>query len=166
MFKKYFLALFLCVLTSLSIHSSLWATLELNTPAPDFEVTTMDGQTIRLSDLRGQKVFIDFWASWCPPCKGALRLSHKHIDDYKKLCVPLFICTGDDPARATQYIQSAGFNNMTFAFDSDGEISKNYRIRGIPQFYIVDEKGMIAWKSTGVPRNDETFVINALKSLN
>ena len=118
-------------------------------PARDFTLTLFDGETLRLSELRGKVVLIDFWTSWCPPCR---REAPTLADAYRRF-----------EGRGVEFVgvavwdseeQAAGFvrdNNVPYpnGLDSKGSIAIDYGLTGIPEKYIVDQDGRLVRKFVG-----------------
>lgn len=123
--------------------------------APDFELTTFDGQTIRLSALRGQVVVINFWASWCLPCRQEAPILEATWREYRDRGV-VFIGVDylDTETEARAYI--AEFNN-TYPNGPDlgTRIAQAYRIKGVPETYFVDRKGLLQGFFIGPLTRDE-----------
>ena len=121
--------------------------------APDFSLQTLDGQTVTLSDLRGQAVMINLWASWCPPCRQEmpeiLRLYEAHKDQgFTVLAVnSTFQDTASD-ARA--FAREFG---LTFPvlLDETGAVSRRYQLRALPTTFFVDRRGVIQEVVVGGP---------------
>ena len=109
----------------------------------DFEAMSLDGSVIRLSDLRGKKVMLNFWASWCGPCRMEIphmveAYSEHSASGFEILAVNL----REDPARVTQFVSEFG---MTFpiAMDTTGSVGASYYIRSIPTSLFLNEEGII-----------------------
>jgi cytochrome c biogenesis protein CcmG/thiol:disulfide interchange protein DsbE len=112
-------------------------------PAPDFTLTTYDGQEIRLSDLRGQVVIVNFWASWCVPCRDEapdLQRVHERYQDRGVTVVG--IAYTDTEANARAFIEEF---NMTYPTGPDlgTRISDRYNILGVPETFIIDQQGNV-----------------------
>ncbi len=118
-------------------------------PAPDFTLTTFDGETIRLSDLRGQVVVINFWASWCPPCRDEAPYLESTWRKYKDKGV-MFIGVDylDTEKKALEYL--AEFD-ITYPNGPDigTRIADAYRIKGVPETFFVDKRGYVRSVSIG-----------------
>lgn len=116
--------------------------------APDFSLKDLNGKTVKLSDLKGKVVFLDFWASWCPPCQSstpAVEKLHKKYAD-RNVAV-LGINVENDPAAAKNYVQKAG---MTYpVLLADNKTTRAYKIGGIPAFFVISPDGTIARKIVG-----------------
>jgi len=113
----------------------------VNEPAPDFSVTTLDGKEVTLSDLRGRRVIVDFWATWCPPCikeiPHFIRLAKEH--DPIELTI---IGISDEPkSKLRRFAQKEGINYL-IASDELNFAPYN-KITGIPTTFFIDEDGVI-----------------------
>lgn len=112
-------------------------------PAPDFSLTTFDGQTLTLSELQGQVVVINFWASWCPPCRDEAPYLESTWRKYKDQGV-VFIGVDyvDAEPNALAYIDEF---DITYPNGPDiGEkIARDYHIKGVPETFYVDKTGQL-----------------------
>jgi len=120
-------------------------------PAPDFALKTLDGSQIHLSELRGKTVLLNFWATWCPPCKAEmpdLNALHREYGEARNFTV-LGI---DDEEGQADVAAFAKQNAIAFplALDSDGAVTSNrYNVRGLPTSLIIDREGNIRDMWTG-----------------
>lgn len=119
-------------------------------PAPDFSLPTLDGdRTISLSDLRGQVVVVNFWASWCAAC----REEHPNLlaawDRYRDQGVVLLgIDEQDTRAAARAYMRELG-GDWPILFDADGRVALAYGVYGIPETFFIGRDGVVAFKQIG-----------------
>jgi peroxiredoxin len=119
-------------------------------PAPDFSLTTLEGETLTLSDLKGQVVLLDFWATWCPPCReeipGFIALQEKY-GDRGLTVVGISV---DDAGRETvaAFVEK---NKMNYPIVmSDGKVEEAYGpIMGIPTTFLIEQRGRIVGKYVG-----------------
>lgn len=126
-----------------------WAYVDGNTtqptsgPAPDFTLTTFDGESFRLSDQRGKVVVINFWASWCVPCRDEAPILQSVWERYRERGVILVGVTYlDSESASLAFIQEFGISYFNGP-DIGTIISEEYRITGVPETFIVDQNGDI-----------------------
>lgn len=145
------------------------ALLAVGTLAPDFTLPTADGKTISLSSLKGQVVLLDFWASWCPPCKEALPHTQSLSDEFKdKGVTVLAVNTADTPEGRTAFLKAHPEYTMTMPFDADPQqpvASGKYKVTGIPTFYVIDQDGKVAATFVGYDPDGEMQVKKVLEKL-
>jgi cytochrome c biogenesis protein CcmG/thiol:disulfide interchange protein DsbE len=115
-------------------------------PPPDFTLTTFDGQTISLAELRGEVVVINFWASWCVPCKADTTYLQAAWKDYAARSDVLFVGIDyvDTDQKALDFVRTFG---LTYPVGPDimTRIAEAYHITGVPETYIVDKDGRLAF---------------------
>lgn len=112
-------------------------------PAPDFSLTTFEGETITLSDLRGQVVIINFWASWCPPCRDEAAYLEATWRKYRDQGVVLIgVDYVDTKPNALAYIEEF---DITYPNGPDigQRIARAYHIKGVPETFYVGKRGQL-----------------------
>ena len=118
-------------------------------PAADFQLSDLNGRTVTLSALKGQVVLVDFWATWCGPCRMTMPLVDKLKREYEgRGLVVLSINLREDRNRARTFIESKGYV-MTTLLDHDGEVAGHYQVNGIPALFVVNREGVIAAQLVG-----------------
>jgi peroxiredoxin len=121
--------------------------------APDFTLTSVDGKTITLSQLRGKVVLLDFWATWCAPC----RLAIPHLNDlykaYRKRGLEIIGLSLDKASaeRVRKFALNMGIEYIIIM--ANDELVKKYGISPIPTTYLIDREGYIANKWVGFSQN-------------
>lgn len=135
--------------------------------APDFELTALDGSTVKLSSLKGKVVLLDFWATWCPPCRKMIPELKKVYSKYKDKGVVVIGISLDEGSISTikSFADNTGINYPVVR--GDHALSKAYGyINAIPTSFIIDKAGVIRDKHTGFQSaKDIETVINDLLTL-
>ena len=124
------------------------AVVDLN--APGFLLSDPSGKTYTLSELKGSVVFINFWATWCPPCNEEMPSVQNLYNGFKdnKEFRMVTILYKDDYDKAMAYLRQ---NNYTLPvlIDREGKAAKAYGVTGVPETYIVDKQGVLRQKVIG-----------------
>ena len=131
--------------TSLVVPSPL-----VRKEAPAFALQTYaDGSRLALADLRGKPVVVNFWASWCVPCRQEARLLEQGWQAYRgRGAVFVGVNIQDRPEAARAFIREFG-KTYPIGADPDGKISINYGVYGVPETFFVDKQGRISYKQVG-----------------
>ena len=115
----------------------------------DFLVTTLDGRELRLSDLRGSIVMVDFWSSWCPPCRAEAPVLVEAYDRWSKLGVEFVgISIWDTESEVQDFLTRHGITYPN-AIDDQGDLAVEFGVKGIPEKFFVNPKGEIVRKVNG-----------------
>ena len=112
-------------------------------PAPDFQLQDIEGQAVALSGLMGSPVILNFWASWCGPCKHEMPFIQQIYEDWQNEGIILLsINLREAYSVATQFMEE---NELSFPvlFDTDGSVSLDYKVSGIPTTFFIDVGGII-----------------------
>ena len=131
-------------------------------PAPDFTLVDLEGKTWTLSELKGQVVFVNFWATWCPPCRAEMPSMQRLYtmlpkDKFKMLAV----LSQDDPALARNYAAKLGIA-MPILDDQANNIGPKYGLTGVPETFIIDKKGVLREKFIGPAHWDSPQYVRML----
>ena len=115
----------------------------LEREAPDFSLRTLDGKEVQLSDFRGRPVWINFWATWCPPCRAETPDIQEVYENHESDgLVVLAISIGESPSTVSDYVKRTG-TTFTTGVDQTTSIAAQYRIVGIPTHFFIDREGVI-----------------------
>ena len=118
-------------------------------PAPDFALRDSTGRIVRLSDLRGKVVWVNFWASWCVPCKKELPDIQALYDEKKEAGLEvLAVNYQEDVQTATQFFDARSLH-VPMLLDSSGSVYEEYRLQGLPDSFFVDRDGNLAAQQFG-----------------
>jgi cytochrome c biogenesis protein CcmG/thiol:disulfide interchange protein DsbE len=134
--------------------------------APDFRVQTLDGQEVQLSDFRGRPVWINFWATWCPPCRAEspdIEAVYKEKQDEGLVILALSI--GEDAGTVSGYAERTDVT-FTIGLDQGTDIAATYRIVGIPTHYFVDSDGILRdWRIGSMSKETMEKKVDAILSV-
>ena len=123
--------------------------------APDFTLKDLEGNTVSLSDYIGKNVYINFFATWCPPCRDEMPEIEKIYQKYKdEGIVVLAVDLGEDRDTVKSFIEENKYN-FKVLLDSDQNVAEQYNITSIPVSVFIDKKGNIAAKQVGAMTIDQ-----------
>lgn len=131
---------------------------EVGYAAPNFTLVGLDGKEVRLADLKGKPVFLNFWATWCPPCREEMPAIQKLFTIYGKdvafLTVNMTV-TERSTKNIEDFLRQNGYT-LPVVLDKSGDVATKYLVRAIPTSFFVDRKGIIREKVVG-SMNEETM---------
>ena len=121
--------------------------------APDFELKSIEGETVKLSDLRGQAVLVNLWATWCPPCRAEMPAIEKVYNEYKAqgfIVLAVNMTYQDAISDIAPFIDEYG---LTFPvlLDETGVVGTAYQLRSLPSSFFIDREGIIQEVVIGGP---------------
>jgi cytochrome c biogenesis protein CcmG/thiol:disulfide interchange protein DsbE len=121
--------------------------------APNFTAQTLDGQTVTLADLRGKVILVNFWASWCPPCRAEMPAIEATYQTYQaqKFVVLAVNSTAQDSLAEARYFINKNRLSFPILLDESGEITRLYRVQSLPTSFFIDGEGMIREVVVGGP---------------
>ena len=111
--------------------------------APDFELEYLDGGKRTLSSFRGQVVFLNFWATWCPPCREEMPSMQELHEQLSDSGLAILAVDLQEPKSAVQKYIDEFELSFHIPLDIDGKVGATYGVRSIPTTYIIDREGMV-----------------------
>ena len=135
------------------------------TPAPDFELPLRSGGTVRLGDLRGQVVMLNFWASWCAPFRQEFPILDEMYRKYRPMGFTLLGVNVESETRDAERFLAAMPVSFPVAFDRENSVSGQYSVSAMPTTLLVDRKGNVRWLHRAYKPGDENEYIAQLRRL-
>ena len=124
-------------------------------PAPDFVLTSFDGERIQLSDYRGRIVVLNFWATWCPPCRVEAPVLQRAAERLDPVGVTILgVDVWDDRAAAIDFLNETGVSYPN-AEDATRLIPVEYGVTGLPETFVIDRRGVLVRRWVGPLTDDE-----------
>lgn len=159
--RKIVLALVCCGLAASSLASSALTGQE----APDFALKSATGENLRLSEFRGDVVVINFWATWCGPCRQEMPLLDKMHKRYERVGLTLLGVNIDADARTAMTMVSELGVDFPVLFDDRKEVSRLYDIDAMPFTVLVDRDGIVRHVHKGYRRGYEDRYLDQIRAL-
>jgi thiol-disulfide isomerase/thioredoxin len=134
-------------------------------PAPKFRLDSMAGKPVSLDQYKGQVVMINFWASWCGPCRAEMPVLEKLHAKYKPMGFTMIgVNVEPDSSLAANWLKSTPVT-FPILFDTKSEVSKLYSVAGMPSTVIIDRKGNLRWLHRGYKPGDENEYLDQIRAL-
>ena len=133
--------------------------------APDFVLKSSTGENLRLSEYRGDVVMINFWATWCGPCRQEMPLLNDLFNRYQRVGFSLLgVNIDDDSRRAMQMVEDLGVD-FPVLFDETKAVSKLYQVEAMPVTIIVDREGIVRYVHHGYKPGYEQHYLTEIRTL-
>ena len=134
--------------------------------APEFTLDTLQGEQVKLSDLRGKIVVVNFWTTWCPPCRAETPALETAYESYKDLDVVILgvnLTDQDSLKDVESFVQEFGLT-YPILLDRDGTVGLLYQLNGLPTTFFISREGVIRTVVVGGPMS-ETFIRSKIEAL-
>ena len=126
---------------SLILGAGVVSAKEMNEPAPDFTLKSRQGENLRLEDFRGQVVMLNFWASWCGPCRQEMPLMDEIYEQYKDLgFTVLAVNVDENREEAHRFLDSVPVS-YPILYDPESRVSEQYNVQAMPTTVMIDRNG-------------------------
>lgn len=137
----------------------------LGRPAPAFTLRTLDGKPVSLATLKGKVVILDFWATWCPPCRAGLPILERVAEDYRDKDVVFYAVNCGEQAREVKaFLQQSGLE-IPIALDTSKAVARKYLMTAIPQTVVIDKEGVVQVVHIGLSSSLEQMMHRNLDAL-
>src|SRR5699024_10569757 len=137
--------------------------LEKGNAAPDFELETLDGEKVSLSDYRGERVLLNFWATWCPPCRAEMPDLEKFNQNHDVTILGVNLTQTEDNTDTVKDFVDEYDTTFPILLDENVEVAGLYGIQPIPTSYMIDSQGIIQNKAFGALQYD--MMVSELKEM-
>lgn len=137
----------------------------LSGPAPDFTLNSRAGNPLSLSQYKGQVVMLNFWASWCVPCRQEMPLLDSIYKKYGKMGFTLIGVNVEPDSKAANQVLEKIPVSFPVVYDSDSKVSQLYQVAGMPSTVIIDRKGQVRMLHKGYKPGDENEYLDSIRSL-
>lgn len=124
------------------------------TKAPSFSLPDVKGKKVRLSDYKGKVVYLDFWASWCAPCRESFPWMRKMQRRYRKQGLRVITINLDKDKKLVRDFLRKYRVNFPVAYDPNGRIATRYGVKAMPNSYLIDRQGRIVMVHLGFRQSD------------
>lgn len=145
---------------SISTQESLDTTIQA---ALDFSLVSLEDRNISLSDYKGTPVMVNFWATWCPPCRAEMPLIQSYAEAYQDDVVVLAVNVGEDKSTVESFAAAQNLDDLIFLIDPENSVASLYRIPGFPTSLFIDAEGML--KAAHIGELDEDLIIHYLAKI-
>ena len=137
-----------------------------NTPmAPDFTLDDLNGEPHSLADYRGRVVILNFWATWCPPCRREMPSMERAWQQLKKQdVVMLAVDVGEDVDTVFTFLADYPVS-FPLLLDQEAEVVRKFPVRGLPTSYVIDPSGRLVYQAIGGREWDEPEILEKIRAL-
>ena len=135
-------------------------------PALDFSLPDMDGEMHKLSDFRGKTVIVNFWATWCPPCRAELPSMNRAWSQIKNdNVVMIAVNVGEDEDTIFSFMGDYPIDFLML-MDQDSKVTESWPVKGLPTTYVVDPQGRLVYRAIGSREWDSKKMLDKVRQLN
>ena len=146
------------------VMSSQATALDVDSVVPDLTAPAGDGRLLSLQQYRGQLVYLDFWASWCAPCRQAMPVMDALYQRYRDRGLVVLGVNVDTDRKSAQRMLDQLRPTFQIAFDPQGKWPEAFGMKDMPTSYLIDAKGVVRYVRKGYRERDEQQLETAIKA--
>ena len=159
------LARIACALLIALPVTSYAAGIKVGEPAADFTLSSRSGEPVSMASLKGQVVLLNFWASWCGPCRQEFPLLDTIHKKYKKIGFTVIGLNVEPDSKDAEVFLKQNPVSFPIVYDPKDDLSKRYGIGGMPSVALIDRKGIVRWMHKSYVAGDENEYLDQVRSL-
>jgi peroxiredoxin len=155
----------LVALALLALAGLAWASASVGTAAPDFTLRSLAGPNLRLQEQRGQVVWVNFWATWCAPCRKEMPHLNRIADKYRSAGLVMLGVNIDDDVRNAADVATKLGVKFPVLLDTDKKVSRLYDLNSMPSTLVIDRSGRVRYLHRGYQDGYETEYDKQIRDL-
>jgi peroxiredoxin len=133
--------------------------------APDFELVGPDAKVYRLADFKGQPLIVNFWATWCPPCRAEMPSMQRAWEQIEAEGIGMIaINVGEDTETVRAFLEQVPVS-FPLPLDTDSKVTQRWPMRGLPTTFVVGPEGRLMYKATGEREWDDPALLEQVRAL-
>ncbi|WP_295443047.1 TlpA disulfide reductase family protein [uncultured Thiodictyon sp.] len=133
--------------------------------APDFDLKDPEGRPQRLADYRGRPVILNFWATWCPPCREEMPSIQRAYETLAAEDIAVVaISVGDDPQDIAAFLEDEPVD-FALPMDTDSKVAQRYPMKGLPTTFVIDPEGRLVYSAMGSRAWDDPKLLDQVRAL-
>ena len=149
----------------ISVGSLMSIPAQASQPAPSLTLKKLDNSSFNLSDYKGDVIYLDFWATWCPPCRKSFPWMEEMHQKYSDLGFKVIAISTDVKRSVIDQFLKDLTTNFIIAHEPTGEAASKFKVTGMPNSYLIDRKGNIRLKHSGFNSKDKSKLEAEIKKL-
>ncbi len=150
---------------ALSLFAATVRAVGIGEPAPAFSLPTASGEAVALSSLRGRVVYVDFWASWCAPCRYSFPWMNGMQERYGGRGLSIVAINVDRRRADAARFLTANPPRFTVVYDDQGATPESYAVKGMPSSYLVDAQGNVVGVEVGFTNDRKSALEDRIRAL-
>ncbi|MEA3276944.1 MAG: redoxin domain-containing protein [Pseudomonadota bacterium] len=134
-------------------------------PAPDFDLAGPDGDRFRLADYRGMPLIVNFWATWCPPCRAEMPSMQRAWEEVKDEGIAMIAINAGEDANTIRQFTADYPVEFPLPMDRDFKVIQSWPLKGLPTTFVVDPEGRLAYRAAGEREWDDPKLLDLVREL-